>query len=180
MAYNYFLEPSKPADTGEKPSLGASRIRDFKNMVQERFNDWIHGFDTAGTDELNGLKYAPHVVQASSPAAETDKAITYAKDVSASAELHCRNEAGNEVQITGGTGVKSLTAYVPRSSLTSYQAPKDGFIFGTGSTEVRIADNEALDSNLITIAVDGNFNFPIPQGKWFMLFGTAGQTFYFS
>lgn len=180
MAYSYFLEPSKPADTGEKPSLGASRIRDLKNMLQERLESWLYGFDTAGTESNKGLKYAPHIVQATAPSTAADQVSTYAKDVSSSGELYCRNEAGNEIQVTGGTGVKSLGSYVSRSSLTAYQAPKDGFIFGSGSTEIRIADNEELDSNLITISISGAFCFPVPKDKWFMLFGTAGQTFYFT
>jgi len=180
MAYTYFLEPSKPADTGEAPSLGASRIRSLKECLQERLESWVYGFDTAGLETATGLKKAPFIVQATAPDTPTDSIEAYAYDVDSSAELFVKNEAGSAVQVTGGTGVKSLGDYVARSSLTIYEAPKDGFIFGTGSTEVRIADNEAQDSNLITITVEGAFCFPVPKGKWFMLYGTAGQSFYFA
>lgn len=180
MAYTYDLEPSVPADTGESPSLGASRIRTLKNFLQERFTAFFYGFDTAATETDVGVKELPFVNQASAPATPTNSVVTYAYDADSSSEFYVKNEAGNSVQVTGGTGVKSQTDYTSRSSLTAYQAPKDGWIFGSGSTEVRIADNESLDSNLITISVSGNFCFPVTKGKWYMLYGTAGQTFYFA
>jgi hypothetical protein len=179
MSYTYNLEPSVPADSG-RPSLGASKIRALKNFLQERFAGVFYGFDTAGTETAVGAKALPYISQASDEDAIADGIVTYAKDVASSSELFVKNESDNAIQVTSGTGLKSQSDYTARSSLTAYQAPKDGWIFGTGSTEVRIADNETLDSNLITLAVDGNFCFPVTKGKWYMLYGTAGQSFYFA
>ena len=67
MSYTYNLQPSVPADKGESPSLGASRIRDLKNFLQERFLSKFYGFDTAGTETADGVKELPFVSQGSAP-----------------------------------------------------------------------------------------------------------------
>jgi len=105
MAWNKNLDVDKPPDTGESPSLGASRIRDLKNAICERLTNWIYSFKTDDSETKEGLKKAP-LNTGSAPAAEADKIIVYAKDVGGVAELFARDENGNEIQITSGGNIK--------------------------------------------------------------------------
>jgi len=99
MAWTKNIEITKPLDTGESPSLGASRIRDWKNAVCERLTNWIYSFKTDDSETKEGLKKAP-LNTGSAPTQEADKIIVYAKDVAGVAELFARDENGNEIQIT--------------------------------------------------------------------------------
>jgi len=101
MAWNKNLDIGKPPDTAESPSLGASRIRDWKNAVCERLTNWIYSFKTDDTEIKEGLKKAPFNT-GSAPSQETNKVIVYAKDVAGKAELFARDEDGDEIQLTSG------------------------------------------------------------------------------
>lgn len=101
MAYNYNIDKDKPPDTGESPSLGAQRIRHFKEALIERFQNWIYGFlSDSETDE--GLKKAPLKAQDPAPSQEAGKMIVYAKVVGDIPELFARDKNGAEIQITSG------------------------------------------------------------------------------
>lgn len=104
MAHTYNIDKTKPPDTGESPSLGASRIRTFKLALIERLENWVYGFlSDSETDE--GLKKAPFKTQDPAPSHEDDKMIVYAKNVGTGGgkpELFVKDEDGNEIQITSG------------------------------------------------------------------------------
>jgi len=104
MAYTYNIDKDKPPDTGESPSLGAQRIRYFKEAIIERLKNWVYGFlSDSETDE--GLKKAP-LKTGTAPTQQADKIIVYAKDVNNIAELFARDENGNEIQITSAGQIK--------------------------------------------------------------------------
>ena len=176
MAYTYFIQPSVPADTGESPSLGASRIRSLKSALIERLNSWIYGFDSAGTESDIGAKMVPFVVQSSNPSAPTNKVNVFAKDVNSKAELHVQDEDGDIVKITEAGGVAINGTYVERTALNVYQAVKAGFIFGCQGA-VTISDDEAQTVNAITPV--GGIMAIVLAGKYYSVSGNVGDKYYY-
>lgn len=149
MAYNYFMQPTLPPDTGESPSLGASRIRNLKNALIERLNSWIYGFDTNGSESEIGVKSVPLRNQASAPSTPTAGMELYSKDSDSTAELFAKDESGNEVQITkGGTLANVGSAYVDKDINTEYLAETALFLY---------AEVPAISATL-KVATDINFS----------------------
>ena len=113
MAYNHSIDPSTPPNTGEAPSLGASRIRSLKEALIERLTSFIYGMDSAGTETEIGFKSTPLRVQATAPSTPTNGVEVYAKDVSGKAEMFVRDEDGDEVKLTNAGGINEtvFTAY---------------------------------------------------------------------
>lgn len=93
---------ASPADTDAR-SEGAERIRDLKKDVRERLAK-DHYMDIAGTDADHGehSKVSFHAPQGSDPAAVSNKAFLYTKDVSSVPELFYEDEAAQVVKITSG------------------------------------------------------------------------------
>jgi len=114
MSWTYDLNASLPPDTGEAASLGATRIRQLKQYISERFTDWVYGLDAADAetdDTLYGVKFIPFNVQTSDPTPVANRGFVYIKDVSAKVELHWIDEDGNVVQLTSA-GVLKLPSTV--------------------------------------------------------------------
>ena len=88
---------AQPADT-EDVSLGATRIRNLKEDINERLSI-DHSWDGDG-DDGEHTKITFTAPLASDPATVTNKGFLYPKDVSTKIELHWRDEDGNIVQIT--------------------------------------------------------------------------------
>lgn len=102
--WNAAFEAS-PADT-DPISEGAERIRDLKVAVQERLSV-DHYWDKAGTDTAHGEHNKITLRTGAAPSVEADKCYLYAKDVSGKAELHFRDEDGDEIQFTSGGAINS-------------------------------------------------------------------------
>lgn len=102
--WNAAFEAS-PADT-DPISEGAERIRDLKVAVQERLSV-DHYWDKSGTDTAHGEHNKITLRTGAAPSVEADKCYLYAKDVSGKAELHFRDEDGDEIQFTSGGAINS-------------------------------------------------------------------------
>ncbi|HDP36858.1 MAG TPA: hypothetical protein ENN27_03170 [Candidatus Atribacteria bacterium] len=105
MAWQNNIETSKPPDTGEKPSLGAMRIRNLKKAICERLVDLIYGFkadDTESDETKKGFWKLLLNKLITSPTHETDKGILFTKEVDGKVEVFYKDSTGTEKQITTG------------------------------------------------------------------------------
>jgi hypothetical protein len=164
MSWNKNLEVTKPPDTGESPSLGASRIRDFKNAICERLTNWIYSFKTDDTETDEGLKKAPFKAQATAPTQESDKMIVYAKDVNGIPELFCKDKNGVEIQITSNGKIRPIvTAEIADASVTAAKLAANSVetakIVDANVTAAKLsADAKALDHGGLTGLADDDHN----------------------
>lgn len=179
MAFTYFLQPSVPADTGESPSLGASRIRALKNALIERLTSWVSGMDSAGTESDIGIKHLPCIVQGSNPSTPTNKVNVFAKDINSKAELHVQDEDGDIVKLTEAGGIAINGTYIERTALNVYQSVKAGFIFGCLGS-ITISDDEAQTVNAFTISIPyGGGSAVVLAGKYYSVSGNVGDKYYY-
>jgi len=186
MAYNYSMQPTLPPDTNESPSLGAKRIRDFKNALIERLTSWIYGIDTAGSETEIGLKSAPFRVQTSAPATPTNGVQAYAKDSNSTAELFVKDEAGTEVQITrAGVLANVGTAYETKDINTEYSASTNLMIMFATSSYVTPTVKIASDINFANIEIEyeGNstgqemISLVVPKGYYYKVQSASSGTY---
>ena len=182
MAFTKAIEPSRPADTNEAPSLGASVIRNLKTALIERLTSWVNGFDSAGTESDVGLKHAPFCVATSDPTAEANKAFLYAKDKNSIAEVYARTEDGKVTRITEKGGVAINGEYAEKTALNVYRAVSAGFVFGAKGS-ITISDDEALTVNAIVIPNEAysyaSISAVILAGKYYSVSGNVGDKYYF-
>lgn len=169
MAWTYLWNRNSPPDTGESASLGATRIRQFKEALFERFTNWIYSCDGADAETDYGLKHAPLKVQGSAPAAVADKILLYGKDVSAKCELFARDEDGDEIQLTSGGAINVPASFTVgmiilwSGSIASIPSGwalcngssgtpdlRDKFVVGAGSTYAVAATGGAATAQLTT------------------------------
>lgn len=147
MAYNRNIEVDKPPDTGESPSLGAQRIRYFKEAVIERLKNWIYGFlSDSETDE--GLKKAPFKSQDTAPTQEATKIILYSKTVSGIPELFARDKNGVEIQIT--TNGKVNPAVIDHGGLIGLADDDHTAYYNSARHTKAIHDALAIDHGSLT------------------------------
>ena len=108
---------AQPSDT-ENISLGASRIRNLKEDLQERLVvDHSHAGDADDGKHKQVTFVSP---LGSDPAFLANHGFIYTKDVSAKVELFWVDEDGNVVQITSAGAIKS--AFVAGTSMLFYQS----------------------------------------------------------
>ena len=119
---------AQPSDT-ENISLGAGRIRNLKEDIQERLEvDHFHAGNTQDGEHKKLTLGAP----IATPANVANKMSVYGKDVGGKIELHALDEDGNEVQITGAGAVAAFPA---GTSMLFYQsAAPAGWTKDTAST----------------------------------------------
>jgi len=98
---------AQPADV-EAISIGASRIRNFKEDVHERM-EVDHSWDGDAEDGAH-IQVTFAAPLAGDPANAADKGFLYTKDVSSKVELFWEDEDGNVVQLTEAGGVTTFPA----------------------------------------------------------------------
>lgn len=104
MALTNTLDTSTPADdsVAHPPSQGATRIRELKDAFVERFvqdhycpaSGTTYDNDDCGFHEKVTLRVQTVITE------KADAGILYSKDVGGKAELHYKDEDGNEIQLT--------------------------------------------------------------------------------
>jgi len=114
MAFTKNWDESVPPDTGETPSLGAQRIREFKQAIRERLAE-DHKFvsDETGQSDIGKHKKVRLIKQDSDILAETDIGILYTKNVNNIPELFWRDENGNIKQLTSEGKLNIAEAEIP-------------------------------------------------------------------
>jgi len=114
MAFVKNWDESSPPDTGESPSLGAQRIRDFKQAIRERLAE-DHKFvsDETGESNIGKHKRVRLIKQTSDELAETDIGVLYTKSISGVTELFWRDDSGNIKQLTTGGKLNVVEAEIP-------------------------------------------------------------------
>lgn len=99
-------DETKPAGTRDI-NLGDDDIRELKTQIREIVAQ-EHKFESSGQGSDWGYHTkVTHPVQATAPTTVASAVITYSKDVTAKAELFCKDEDGDEVQITAGGGLNA-------------------------------------------------------------------------
>lgn len=168
MALANQFDTSAPPDTGESPRLGASRIRELKNAVQERMNDhngaanqgdhfWpksgsqVSDNDTGQHRMLTLRQMAANPSTLGSYAVRTDLGWIFQKDVGGNGELFWQDEAANVIQISSGG---KLLGDAVRWSNNTYLVAKNAAGTGTvnlikanASDKAEIADGAVLASS---------------------------------
>lgn len=117
--FNNQWQNTTPPDTGESPTLGASRIRQAKNALLERLA-WLWGFATDDSEmdaAKSGAKWVPLNNQSAKPTAVSNQLHVYTKQVAGVQELFVEKPDGTEVQITSGGALNA-----PSQQLTILQA----------------------------------------------------------
>ena len=150
MAWTYQIAQAVPPDRGEKPSLGASRIRQAKQSLCERLAGLIYGCradDSESDDTKRGFWKLPLNKLESAPNSEAEKGIVYTKVVDDITELFYKDDDGNEVKITtkGKLGDADLDAVF--KSVTVGDTNILDKIYPVGS----IYTNAAVDTNPATL-----------------------------
>jgi hypothetical protein len=169
MAYNNSIQPSLPPDTGESPSLGASRIRNLKSALIERLNSWIYGFDTTGVESEIGVKSVPLRNQGTAPSTPTCGVELYAK----SGEAYIKDTSGNEVQITNSGVLGNVGTYESKNINTEYLADKNLFLiteFGT----ITIASDINFTSVILST---GSVTAVVPIGAYYRVASASSGTY---
>lgn len=109
---------SAPADT-ENESLGAGRIRDFKNAITERLQV---SFSLAG-DQYDGQVLALQFkVQTSAPSAGNAQLFSMANSTSNQQELYYEDLSGNVTQLTNDGAVNVVSPIPSGTRMTFLQA----------------------------------------------------------
>lgn len=104
VSWTYDYDNATPPDTGESPRLGASRIRELKNAMQERLN--VCGYwPWTGTEvsdacagEMRRILF--HAPIASTPTVAANHGDLRLKDFNSKAELTWTDEDEHEIQLT--------------------------------------------------------------------------------
>ena len=130
-------DETKPAGTRDI-NLGDDDIREMKTQIREII-EVDHKMASTGQGTTWGFhNWVTHIVQ-TTVAAVADAFRTYSKDVAGKAELHGKDEDGNEIQITnaGGLNAPALKGALPAISgaaLTGIVAvPSGGIILWSGT-----------------------------------------------
>ncbi len=138
---------------GDDASEGALRIRNLKRDIRERL-ETDHIMDETNADG----RHAQITFDAprSSPTNEVNVGFLYTKDVSAKAELHWMDEAGNELQLTSGGSLKAAN-FFPFASNDSFLARVASVPSGWATVAV---SNKAvrINSGATTSTGDGGSN----------------------
>lgn len=106
MSWTYTYDNATPPDTGESPRLGASRIRELKNALQERLN--VTGYypytDTEISDACAGenRRVLFHEPIETTPTVAENHGDLRLKDFDDKAELTWTDEDEHEAQLTSG------------------------------------------------------------------------------
>lgn len=177
MAWTYQIAQAVPPDRGEKPSLGASRIRQAKQSLCERLAGLIYGCradDSESDDTKRGFWKLPLNKLESAPNSEAEKGIVYTKVVDDITELFYKDDDGNEVKITtkGKLGDADLDAVF--KSVTVGETNILDKIYPIGS----IYTNAAVNTNPATLLGFGTW---VAFGEGRVLLGNgdgyaAGET----
>jgi len=104
MAFTRDYEITTPAGT-EDVSSGDDRIRAFKADIEERLENMFYGFNadsTTGDEATAGAKALNFKEQSSISTPSADQISLAAKEAGGKAELHVKDEDGDEFQITTG------------------------------------------------------------------------------
>jgi len=96
-------DPTSPPGTQGK-NLGPTRLREMKTQVREIISV-DHKMASSGQHADTGKHEKVTLLTGSAPTHGADKVILYGKDVGGKCELFARNEDGDEVQISSGSGV---------------------------------------------------------------------------
>ncbi len=180
---------AQPADT-ENISLGASRIRNLKEDIQERLEvDHFHAGDTQDGEHKKLTFGAP----IATPANVANKAFLYGKDVSSKIELFYLDEDGNEVQLTGAGSIANFPSgtkmlFVQTSAPTGWTKDTDqndkalrvvsgtpsaggatafSSVFGSGKTAGATTLTTAQIPNTVPISSGGFANITVVQSGTF-------------
>ena len=112
MALTNPFDTSTPTGSNN-PTQGDDRIRELKDAIVEREGQ-DHYWPASGTVYDNddcGFHSKVTLLVQTSITQKADAGIVYSKDVSAKAELHYKDEDGNEVQLTSaGSATDSVKA----------------------------------------------------------------------
>lgn len=104
FCWTYTYDNATPPDTGEPPRVGASRIRELKNALQERLN--VCGYYPYTGTEISDAcageirRLLIHEPIASTPTVAANHFDIRTKDVNSIAEIHLTDEDENELQLT--------------------------------------------------------------------------------
>lgn len=105
-SWTYDYDNATPPDTGESPRLGASRIREFKNALQERLNVCGYypytGTEISDADAGEMRRILFHAPIESTPTVAANHFDIRTKDVAGVAEIFLTDENEAEFQLTSG------------------------------------------------------------------------------
>jgi hypothetical protein len=179
IGWTYTYDVTTPPDTGESPRLGASRIREFKNSLQERANVdhyWAKtGNEVSDTNAGQHRKVTLHSAIAT-PSAVTDKGFVYLKTFDSNDELTWEDDQANELQITSKGELKVVAASIADANVLTValadSAVTTAKIASASVTTVKLADANVTtakiaDANVTAAkvtAVLGARTTPDPEG----------------
>lgn len=128
---------AQPADT-ENISLGAGRIRNLKSDIQERLEvDHFHAGDTQDGEHKKLTLGEP----ISTPSNVANKGFLYGKDVGGKIELHYLDEDGNEVSITSGGVLNSVSPITTRGDIIRGDSSGDAERLAKGAANTFLSSN---------------------------------------
>ncbi len=141
-------DETKPGG-GRDISLGDNDIKEFKTQVREVLAA-DHEISSSGQGALWGHHNIVTLLVQTSITALANAGKLYAKDVSAKAELHYKDEDGNEIQITTG-GAINLS-----SGKFASQAQGDVFYASSGTAIARLAKDTNATRYLSNTGTNNN------------------------
>jgi hypothetical protein len=175
-SYNETWDETKPSGTRDR-SLGDDDIREFKRAERERqAEDHCRYEDETGHDDVGYHKKTTLVAQPESPISVENAGIVYTKNVGDAVELHFKDSANNEIQLTTGGKINAEALSTILKTSATYLAIGDllrpvGSIFESEddtdpATLFGFGTWEALGAGQVLVGIDPNDSD----------FDTAGKT----
>lgn len=139
MAWTYDYNKTTPPDTGESPRLGASRIRELKNALQERLNVCVYypytGNEVSDTcaGEIRRLLF--HEPIETTPTVAASHGDLRLKDFDGKAELTWTDEDEHEVQLTSGGYLNGAVLLANSVDEDAVRLSNDSYLTGRNNAD---------------------------------------------